>query len=42
MKIKFTLLSIEIQSDTKKKSPAQPKPTPSQSIKNTINIAQTK
>jgi len=40
MKIKITLLSIEIQSDPKKKSPAQPKPQPSNSLINNINIAQ--
>ena len=38
MKIKITLLSIEIQSDPKKKSPAQPKQTLSQSLKNTLII----
>lgn len=38
IEIKF---SIEIK-QVKKKSPAQPKPTPSQSLKNIINITQTK
>ena len=38
MKIKITLLNIEIQSDPKKKSPAKPKQTLSQSLKNIVNI----
>ncbi len=42
MKIKFTLLNIEIQSEAQKKSPAEPKPQPSNPIINKIKISHIK